>query len=250
MSNDAQGATAPAATTGDDPTRGRWWLVAAALLLQFSIGAVYAWSVFMKALQEAPAFELGKLEASPAVPGDHRHDLHRYLHRRPYPGPERPSHCGLGRGRHLRPRYPACVVRRQRRDELWLLVTGYGVIGGFGLGLACIMPIAMLQKWFPDKRGLITGLAVGGFGFGAVLTSPVAQQLIEANSDVPVRSCGWASPTLAMSLIGASFFRDPPRGTSFPATSRPRPAGSWTVARTTPRARPCVRRSGTCSLRS
>ena len=46
-------------------------------------------------------------------------------------------------------------------DELWLLVLGYGVISGFGLGVAYIVPIAMLQKWFPDKRGLITGLAVG-----------------------------------------------------------------------------------------
>ena len=50
-----------------------------------------------------------------------------------------------------------------------------GVISGFGLGFAYIVPIAMLQKWFPDKRGLITGLAVAGFGFGAVLTAPVAQ---------------------------------------------------------------------------
>ena len=70
-------------------------------------------------------------------------------------------------------------------DQLWLLVLGYGVIGGFGLGFAYIVPIAMLQKWFPDKRGLITGLAVGGFGFGAVLTSPVAQWLIDRNPDVP-----------------------------------------------------------------
>src|SRR3954451_2622684 len=51
-------------TTGDDPTKGRWLLVGAALLLQFSIGAVYAWSVFSKALASAPPFQLSKLEAS------------------------------------------------------------------------------------------------------------------------------------------------------------------------------------------
>jgi len=51
-------------TAGDNPTKGRWWLVAAALLLQFSIGAVYAWSVFSKALASAQPFELSKLEAS------------------------------------------------------------------------------------------------------------------------------------------------------------------------------------------
>src|SRR3954469_980523 len=51
-------------TTGEDPTKGRWFLVAAALLLQFAIGAVYAWSVFSKALQAAPPFQLSKLQAS------------------------------------------------------------------------------------------------------------------------------------------------------------------------------------------
>lgn len=65
---------------------------------------------------------------------------------------------------------------------------GYGAIAGFGLGFAYIVPIAMLQKWFPDRRGLITGLAVGGFGFGAVLTSPVAQRLIDANPTTPTRA--------------------------------------------------------------
>jgi MFS family permease len=70
-------------------------------------------------------------------------------------------------------------------DSFWLLVLGYGVLGGFGLGMVYIVPIAMLQKWFPDRKGLITGLAVGGFGFGAVLTSPVAQRLIDQAPDDP-----------------------------------------------------------------
>ncbi len=100
-------------------------------------------------------------------------------------------------------------------DELWLLVLGYGVIGGFGLGLAYIVPIAMLQKWFPDKRGLITGLAVGGFGFGAVITSPVAQRLIDNNPDVPTRAfLPLGIAYLVLSLIGASFFRTRRRGMS------------------------------------
>ena len=71
----------------------------------------------------------------------------------------------------------------------------------------------MLQKWFPDKKGLITGLAVGGFGFGAVLTSPVAQWLIGQDPEQPAKAfllLGVAY--LAMSLVGASFFRNPPEG--------------------------------------
>ena len=106
------------------------------------------------------------------------------------------------------------------RGQLWLLVLSYGVIGGFGLGFAYIVPIAMLQKWFPDKRGLITGLAVGGFGFGAVLTSPIAQGLIDSNKDVPTKAfLPLGIGYLILSLIGASFFRNPPSGYQVPGFS-------------------------------
>ncbi|GAB2678961.1 OFA family MFS transporter [Thalassiella azotivora] len=102
-------------------------------------------------------------------------------------------------------------------DQLWLLVLGYGVVSGFGLGVAYIVPIAMLQKWFPDKRGLITGLAVGGFGFGAVLTSPVARWLIERDPDVPTAAfLPLGVAYLVMSLVGASVFRNPPPGYTVP----------------------------------
>jgi MFS transporter, OFA family, oxalate/formate antiporter len=75
----------------------------------------------------------------------------------------------------------------------------------------------MLLKWFPDKRGLITGLAVGGFGFGAVLTSPVAQWLIAKDPGRPTSAfLPLGIAYLVMSLIGASFFRNPPTGYSVP----------------------------------
>jgi OFA family oxalate/formate antiporter-like MFS transporter len=80
----------------------------------------------------------------------------------------------------------------------------------------------MLQKWFPDRRGLITGLAVGGFGFGAVLTSPIAQRLIDANKDVPTRAfLPLGIAYLVMSLIGAAFFRNPPEGYTVPGWTPP-----------------------------
>ena len=65
-------------------------------------------------------------------------------------------------------------------DKLWWLYLSYGVIGGIGLGFGYIVPIAVLVKWFPDRRGLITGIAVGGFGAGALVTAPVAQRLIQS----------------------------------------------------------------------
>ncbi|MFA1314444.1 L-lactate MFS transporter [Streptococcus dysgalactiae] len=64
------------------------------------------------------------------------------------------------------------------RQEIWLLYLGYGIIGGLGLGAGYITPVSTIIKWFPDKRGLATGLAIMGFGFASLLTSPVAQWLI------------------------------------------------------------------------
>ena len=52
----------------------------------------------------------------------------------------------------------------------------HGVIGGIGLGFAYIVPVAVLLKWFPDERGLMTGIAVGGFGAGALVTAPVSRR--------------------------------------------------------------------------
>src|SRR6202142_1421063 len=64
--------------------------------------------------------------------------------------------------------------------KLWWLYLTYGVIGGTGLGMGYIVPVAVLVKWFPDKRGLLTGIAVGGFGAGALVTAPLATHLIQS----------------------------------------------------------------------
>ena len=216
MSHDKHTASATAGSTGDNPTRGRWLLVGAALLLQFSIGAVYAWSVFSKALQEADAFQLSKVQA--AVPFEVTIGM---IFIGTYIG-----------GRIQDKRGPRIVAisggviyalgvllasLADSEDKFWLLVLGYGVLSGFGLGVAYIVPIAMLQKWFPDKRGLITGLAVGGFGFGAVLTSPLAQWLIDRDPDVPTKAfLPLGIAYLVLSLLGAMAFRNPPEGYEVP----------------------------------
>lgn len=91
-----------------------------------------------------------------------------------------------------------------------VLVVGYGVIAGFGLGPAYIVPIAMLQKWFPDKRALITGLTVAGFGFGAVIAAPVAHRLIAARQGDPAAALlPPRSAYLVLCVVGAAFSRNP-----------------------------------------
>ena len=69
--------------------------------------------------------------------------------------------------------------------ELWLIYLGYGVLGGCGLGLGYVSPVSTLIRWFPDRRGLATGLAIMGFGGGAMLGAPIKESLLKTYFDAP-----------------------------------------------------------------
>jgi OFA family oxalate/formate antiporter-like MFS transporter len=200
-------------TVDRSPTRGRWWIVIAAVLVQLSIGAVYAWSVFNKPLQaefgwsksEAVLpfeFAIGTIFIGSLIGG-------RIQDRR---GP-RPVAIG---GVILYAIGTMLASLVSSGGELWLLVVTYGVLGGIGLGTAYITPIAMLSKWFPDRRGLITGIAVAGFGFGAVITAPVAKALLNNTDDKTSVFLPLGIAYLIAGVIGAIFFRNPPEGYQVP----------------------------------
>ena len=94
-------------------------------------------------------------------------------------------------------------------DKLWWLYLSYGVIGGIGLGLGYIVPVAVLVKWFPDRRGLITGIAVGGFGAGALVTAPLATRLILSIG--VLQTFAWLGAGYLVVAMGAGYFmRNPP----------------------------------------
>jgi OFA family oxalate/formate antiporter-like MFS transporter len=96
-------------------------------------------------------------------------------------------------------------------DKLWWLYLSYGVIGGVGLGFSYIVPVAVLVKWFPDRRGLITGIAVGGFGAGALVTAPVATRLIQSIGVLP--TFAWLGLAyLIVSMATGFFMQNPPDG--------------------------------------
>ncbi|MEV6373059.1 L-lactate MFS transporter [Micromonospora musae] len=195
------------------PTKGRWGLVAAAVLVQLALGAVYAWSVFNEPLQQQFGWSktqvvlpftvaIGTIFIGSLIGG-------RIQDRR---GP-RPVALGggvlYGVGNIL-------ASLTSSSDQLWLLVVTYGVIGGIGLGAVYITPIAMLSKWFPDRRGLITGIAVAGFGFGAVIVAPVAKALLGGTDDKTSVFLPLGIAYLIAVLLGASTFRNPPPGYHVP----------------------------------
>ncbi len=99
-------------------------------------------------------------------------------------------------------------------DQLWLVYLGYGVIGGIGLGIGYISPVSTLIKWFPDRPGLATGLAIMGFGGGALIASPLSESLLGAYADKPEDAIVPAFLTLgalylAAMMLGAFVVRVP-----------------------------------------
>jgi len=101
--------------------------------------------------------------------------------------------------------------------QIWMLWLGSGVIGGIGLGLGYISPVSTLVKWFPDKRGMATGMAIMGFGGGAMIGAPLAEKLM--NFFATETSVGVWQTFLTLAVIyfiymlaGAFLYRIPPAG--------------------------------------
>lgn len=87
--------------------------------------------------------------------------------------------------------------------NIWLLYLGYGVLGGIGLGLGYIAPVSTLVRWFPDRPGMATGMAIMGFGGGALIGGPLGVELMRAFAST--RSVGVAEAFLAMAAVYFAF---------------------------------------------
>lgn len=159
--------------------KNRWFVVLGALIIQVSLGAVYIWSVFQTPLlTHFPTWKetqvtlpaqiiLACFALAVILAGRIQDKI----------GPRPVAIAGglmLGSGLILA-RFTAGFAPGPAL--VWLIIT-YSVIGGLGIGAAYVCPIATCVKWFPDKRGLITGLAVAGFGAGAFFFAPLAKALI------------------------------------------------------------------------
>ena len=117
--------------------------------------------------------------------------------------------------------------------QLWLLYLGYGVLGGVGLGLGYISPVSTLIKWFPDRPGMATGLAIMGFGGGAMIGSPLSQTLMDHFGSAASAGVAETFATLgvvyfAFMLFGAWTVRLPPAGWVPPGAIRSPPTAGAT----------------------
>jgi MFS family permease len=147
--------------------RNRWIIVMGAILIQLALGAIYAWSVFTARLTDQSgiyAFSASQTAWVFSV-GLATFAIVMVLAGRILPriGP-RP--LALAGGLLLGAGY---VIGGLFGQSFWIQLLSIGVVSGTGIGLAYVVPIAVCVKWFPDRKGMITGLAVAGFGFGATI---------------------------------------------------------------------------------
>ena len=187
----------------------RWVIVIAAIFMQLALGAVYAWSVFVRPLRDLnPNWNVTDVTLTFTLAifflGIGSTIGGFWMDRS---GPRMVATAagicyGLG-----------VFLSGFAEHGLYLLWFAYGVLGGLGMGLGYIVPVANLVKWFPDRRGLITGLAVGGFGAGALITAPVATALIQ-NPSIGVGKTFMILGVIyfIFVVIAAQFYRNPPAG--------------------------------------
>ncbi len=210
--------------TSDDKNGNRWLILVGALMLQLCLGAVYAWSVFAAELKKEVALggfgwsvtetqivfsaALATFALVMVVAGRWQDKL----------GPRKVALAGalvLGLGYILASFMPGHV--------LWVVLT-LGIIAGAGIGIGYVCPIAAIGKWFPDKLGLATGIAVAGFGAGAFFISVLSGkgidmpglkidliQLLE-NYGLDGTLLIWGVVFLAFGGIGALLLKNPPVG--------------------------------------
>lgn len=204
-------------------------IAVAGVLMQMALGAVYAWSVFRIPLtqsygwsvsQVTVAFELAILVLGFAAFGG------GLWMRRTGPRPVAIAGAVL---------YGLGTALAGTSHNLTMLYLTYGVIGGAGLGLGYIVPIATLVRWFPDKRGMITGIAVAGFGAGALVTAPIAERLI-ASVGVSRTFVILGITYFVIIMLAAMVMKNPPAGYAAPGFQPSRVGGSTARDFTLPQA--------------
>jgi len=186
----------------------RWLIALAGVIVQLCLGTIYGWSVFTKPLMAQYGWTqtqatlpftiaIGVLAIATISGGT-------WLDRK---GPKIVATVGTFM-------FSVGVILTGfaiQIGSLSLLYLTYGVIGGLGLGLGYITPIATLVKWFPDKRGLITGIAVMGFGLGALMMTFIAPLMI-VSLGISTTFYIFGVIFLILLAIASQFLVEPPKG--------------------------------------
>lgn len=201
----------------------RWPVALAGFCFMFILGTVYAWSVFKKPLMEAHGWSAGEATAAFQL-------VILFLGLSAALGGRFVDRFGSRRVALISAlAFSLATALAGLADSLgsrWLLWLGYGVLGGVGNGLGYIIPVVLLVRWFPDKKGLVTGLAIMGFGLGAAVMGKAAPQLIPT---LGIANTFYLSAAIALviMLMAVAFLVNPPAGWAVQTPTAPaRPAAA------------------------
>ena len=192
----------------------RWIPVIASIAIQLCLGTAYIWSVFQSYLIKGKSTP-DALFDWPATHGTLAYALLLGV-----------LAIGSTIGGRLQPRFQIRTIiitagvvlglgfflaQFTTQETPWVLWLTYGVMGGFGMGMVYTTTIACCQKWFPDKRGLVTGIIVSALGFGGLVFTPVAEALSKANGVLTTFAI-FGVIFLIVTLAGSFFIKNPPEG--------------------------------------
>ncbi|RXT07269.1 OFA family MFS transporter [Ammoniphilus sp. CFH 90114] len=189
-------------------TKNRWLIALSAIAIHISIGAAYAYSVYKKPLVETAGWSETDVTLSftimMALAGMSAAIFGKFVERQ---GPRKSALLaavlfGLGQ---VGSGFAVSI------DSSKLFLLTYGLLSGLGLGIGYISPVSTLVKWFPDRRGLATGMAVLGFGSGALATAPVAATLI-VSVGIPSTFYILGACYITLMVLGASYIAPPKDG--------------------------------------
>lgn len=188
--------------------KNRWLIALAGVGIHISIGSVYAWSVFTSPLQAELGWSLSNVSFTFSLAilflGLSAAFMGHFVEAK---GPRISGLVSTG----FFASGLAIAGFAVQIESLWLLYLGYGVLGGIGLGIGYITPVSTLVKWFPDRRGMATGLAIMGFGFAAMLASPAMEFMIETFS-IPMTFYVLAGVYFVIMLLSSLYLEKPPEG--------------------------------------
>lgn len=188
------------AATIAKPGYNRWLVPPAAIAVHMCIGQVYGFSVFNKPLSAELGVPVSRVNVAYQIAlvllGLSAAVFGKWVERS---GPRKTMFASCAC-------FCAGLVLTSlgvQLKQLWLVLLGYGIIGGIGLGLGYISPVSTLVKWFPDRPGMATGMAIMGFGGGALLGSPLAEELMRYFHGAHPDSVGAKEALLTMALLYA-----------------------------------------------
>jgi OFA family oxalate/formate antiporter-like MFS transporter len=191
---------------GETAGLSRWWRVAGGLSVNLALGTLYAWSVFVAPLEKQ--FGWKRADTSRVFTIAVAVFALSFVVAGRIQDKAGPLYCSLTGGILVSVGFFLCSYTT---SLTWLLVC-FGVIGGLGNGFGYATPIPVMAKWFPDKRGLAVGLAVGGYGAGSAIFGPLAQIKLIPSYGLAATFQILGVIFLVMTVAGALLLKNPPAG--------------------------------------